>query len=190
MSAGQETAPRPLPKPSAPPYTDCWSEEGLLTPDVIATPHGIAFPDEVPLDRDRWGVLWVRRALRRGQGKPVYGTAHTQRQRDVMRRLRCHVCNGPADRDDRGVLWVIEDRRGDWEDWPEGVPTVHPPLCLRCAPRAVRECHYLARTTWVALRVRNPEIVGVYDTVYQLTRGELVPAGRETVRYDDLPALR
>ncbi|MBN3931176.1 hypothetical protein IQ279_16315 [Streptomyces verrucosisporus] len=190
MSAGYQTAPRPLPKPGAPPYTDRWSQEALLTPEVIATPRGIAFPDEVPLDRDRWGVLWAGRALKRGQGKPVYGTAHPQRQRSVMRRLRCHVCNGSADRDGRGVLWVVEDRRGDWEDWPEGLATVHPPLCPRCVPRAVGECHHLARTPWVALRARSPQIVGVHGTVYRLTRGELIPVGEETVRYDDLPALR
>ncbi|MTE19352.1 hypothetical protein F0L17_09470 [Streptomyces sp. TRM43335] len=191
MSTEAETR-GPLPKPGPPPYTDCWSEEKLLTPTVVATPRGIAFRDEVPHDRDGWGVLWARRALRRGQGRALYGTVHTQRQRAVMRRLTCHVCNGPADRDSAGVLWVIEDRRGAWADWPEGVPTTHPPLCTPCGARAARECHYLARTLWVPLRVRRPQVIGVHGTPYRLDEdsGLLRPGGDDFVRYDQEPEIR
>lgn len=64
----------------------------------------------------------------------------------VIRRDRCGIAYADetfADRDRRGVLWErAQSLRGhdDWPDWPEGMATAEPPICLRCAHLARTAC--------------------------------------------------
>ncbi len=176
-------------RPDVVPYITAWSGEQRLTPLVIATVRGIAYPDEVPHDRDRAGVLWVRRALLPGRGRPRYSRVHPQRQRRAMHRLLCQICGGPADRTGDGVLWLLEDHRTDWPTWPEGLVTVHPPICLPCAPKAAAFCPHLRRTGVVAVRVRNSVLDGVHGQTFHLRGRQLVPGERSIVLYEQ-PAIR
>jgi len=181
--------PAPLPRPTVVPYIARWSAEQNITPDVIATARGLAYPNETPYDRDHGGALWARTALRRGQGKPDFGGVHPQRQRRAMQRLLCQVCGHRANRTQDGVLWLVEDHRGDWKDWPEGLVTVHPPVCLPCARLAVAQCHHLSHVPWMALRVRDSAVEGVYGRPYHLQGYRLV-RGEKTAIFYDHPAIR
>ena len=154
-------------RPGVVPFIAAWSGEQQLTRKVVYSGQGgIAFADEAPEDRDQFGVLWNGRAVSQGSGSPRYGEVHPARQRVAMQYLMCQVCGRPADRDrNGGVLWVVEDHRGDWDRWPENLMTTHPPLCLPCARKAVEQCPHLVDSS-VALRVRNSEVCAVYGRIW------------------------
>jgi hypothetical protein len=154
-------------RPDVVPFIAAWSGEQRHTRRVVYSGRGgIAFVDEAPEDRDQFGVLWNGRALAQGVGRPRYGEVHPERQRVAMQYLMCQVCGRPADRDrNGGVLWVVEDNRGDWNGWPENLMTTHPPLCLPCARKAVEQCPHLVDSS-VALRVRNSEVCAVYGRIW------------------------
>jgi hypothetical protein len=174
------------------PYITLWSAERTPSPRVVVRPRGdsIAFPDETVSDRDRRGVLWQPERLAPGQGSPMFSKIHGLRQRRAMRRLLCQVCAGPADRDERGVLWLLPDHRQDWPGWPEQAAETAPPVCLPCARKSVRLCPRLRRAH-AAVRVRDPELYGVYGIVHrQVPGGPAVQRiGVETVRFGD-PRVR
>ncbi|WP_345509426.1 hypothetical protein [Streptomyces yanii] len=141
-----------FPRPLVVPYIASWSRRQARSPVVIGPRGGIAYQDEGPYDRDADGYLWLRAPAKQGCGRPDFGRVHPLRQRRVMRRLLCQVCGGPADQDERGTLWLLEDHRMDWEGWPNGLLTTHPPVCVPCAREAVRSCPNL-RSGWRAVRV-------------------------------------
>ena len=131
-------------RPDTVPFIAAWSGEPPITRTVVyGSRWGIAYADETPEDRDQHGVLWNARALRQGTGRAIYGDVHPGRQRVAMDHLLCQVCGRAADRDDRGLLWLLEDTHGDWARWPEGLMTTHPPLCLPCAGKSVQMCPHL-----------------------------------------------
>ncbi|MFI1607871.1 hypothetical protein ACH4YN_38155 [Streptomyces griseofuscus] len=153
-------------RPEIVPFVAAWSGEAPQRRRVIyGARGGIAFADETPEDRDQHGVLWNGRAHRRGTGRPEYGDVHPGRQRVAMEHRLCQVCGSAADHDARGTLWLIEDHRGDWRKWPEGLLTTHPPLCLPCAGKAVRMCPHLIGGS-LAVRVRESEVCAVYGRVW------------------------
>jgi hypothetical protein len=118
-------------------------------------------------------------------GEPRFKKVHPHRQRHAMRRLLCQVCGGPADEDERGILWLIgEPERG----WSGEELTGHPPVCLRCAGPAIRACPHLRRGT-LALRVRHAPITGVFGGLYTLGRHGPAFVGPATLGYDD-PRVR
>jgi len=158
-------------RPRIVPYTTRWSSEHKLRVPVIHRPGrpGIAFADEILTDRDRHGVLWERVPSCPGQGEPEFGNVHSGRQRRAMRNLLCQVCAGPADRDDRGTLWLLPDYEGyhaDWPGWPENLATPEPPICQRCAHIATAACPAL-RKGHVALRVARPTLSGIRGALYR-----------------------
>jgi hypothetical protein len=166
------------------PYITAWSDEKPLPNDVIVRPGvGIAFADETSRDRDSNGVLWTRVPSRPGQGRPVFGQTHSRRQRRAMRRLLCQVCGCPADRNKDGVLWLLRDHREDWENWPEGMASTEPPVCMKCAVLAARMCPAL-RSGHVAIRVRRFPISAVRGVRYRPAGGLLLLA-EATVALDD-----
>lgn len=83
-----------------------------------------------------------------------------------MRQLLCQVCGRPADRNTDGVLWLLGEASDNPNDWPPGLETTHPPLCVPCALSAVRLCPHLARN-YVALRVRDFQLAGVWGALYR-----------------------
>ncbi|MFJ6217263.1 hypothetical protein ACIQGZ_28610 [Streptomyces sp. NPDC092296] len=170
------------------PYITSWSSEEEAAPEVVedALTGGIAFRRERVGDRDEYGVLWRRSGSRPGKGQPQYARVHPYRQRHAMRHLRCQICAAPADRDDRGVLWLLHDDRGDWPNWPEQMAATHPPVCLPCAPLATRLCPHLTGHH-TAVRVKNPQVVGVHGALYTPVPGSPHPrlATRMTMLYTD-----
>jgi hypothetical protein len=123
------------------PYITAWSVEKMVYSEVIERRgFGIAFADESVLDRDRDGVLWTRRAVGRGVGRPEFGVVHSLRQRRPMGRLLCQVCAQPADRNEDGVLWLLPDYYRKAPGWPENYDLAEPPICLACVPVAIRLC--------------------------------------------------
>ncbi|GAA0348089.1 hypothetical protein PV735_31960 [Streptomyces turgidiscabies] len=156
------------------PYIAAWSNEHLPEPTVVTAADGIAFVDGLGPNghahgRDTAGVLWMRWALRRGDGKPEFNVVHAPRQKRAMWKLLCQVCGGPSDVNELGRLWLLEDNR-DVEGWPEEEITTHPPLCLRCAPLAARLCTHLQDNV-VAVRVGRVEVDCVYGDVYARSEG-------------------
>lgn len=142
------------------PYIAAWSGEQTAERRLVCRADGIAYADEQPDDRDQYGVLWNGRARARGVGRPRFGEVHPGRQREAMAHLLCQVCGAPADRDDRGTLWLLEDNRADWSGWPDGLMTAHPPVCLPCARQAAGLCPHL-RGRYVAVRVRESDACAV-----------------------------
>ncbi|TDP94028.1 hypothetical protein [Labedaea rhizosphaerae] len=136
------------------PYVARWSAEEVLAAPIVETPRGIAYADESSVDRDRNGLLWSRVASRPGVGEPIYRQMHPLRQRRAMRRLLCQVCAGPADHNDHGTLWLLQDQHELWPGWPEGAQNTHPPLCLRCARISAKSCPWL-KQGFVAVRAQS-----------------------------------
>ncbi|MFD8033732.1 hypothetical protein ACFV3F_34225 [Streptomyces sp. NPDC059717] len=153
-------------RPSTVPFITSWSSELTGDPAVLLRPiGGIGYAGEVASDRDERGVLWQRRPDSPGVGRPMYGKVNTGRQRRAMTELLCQVCGGPAAEDHRGVLWLIEDNREDYEGWPEDLLTTHPPICLPCVGKARAECPHLWAGS-VAVRAGRSEVCAVYGRRY------------------------
>ncbi|WP_226961832.1 MULTISPECIES: hypothetical protein [Streptomyces] len=136
------------------PYITQWSGEQNAAMPVVTRRGRLAYADERSYDRDIGGVLWRRVPSTPGKGKPDFGAVHPLRQRLAMAGLLCQVCGGPADRNEDGVLWLMGEASGNPGDWPQGLETAHPPVCLPCATLSVRACPHL-RQLFVALRVRT-----------------------------------
>jgi hypothetical protein len=170
------------------PYIATWS--GEQKPPVRIMQHawgGIAFADESAGDRDNDGILWTRIAAQPGHGRPQFAVIHSLRQRRAMRRLLCQVCGQPADRNAEGVLWLLPDyyRR---HDGPENYDITEPPICLACAPIAIRLCPAL-RDGYIAVRARDAPVCGVKGLVYRA--GHPAPVLiREELVHRDSPAIR
>lgn len=167
------------------PYIATWSAEQDLPYRVVEHPGvGIAFSDEALNDRDAHGVLWHRSAVRHEVGRPEYGKVHPLRQGRAMRQLLCQVCAGPGDRNDDGVLWLLRDYQGDWQNWPEGMACIEPPICVPCVAVSLGLCPALRRGA-IAVRVREFEVAGVRGALYR--KGMFGPVAVEDVNlaYDD-----
>lgn len=153
-------------RPDVVPFIATWSGEPRLPRTVVYSGRGgVAFADETPEDRDQYGVLWDSRTVAHGTGRPEYGAVHPDRQRLAMQHFLCQVCGRSADRDRRGVLWLLEDDRADWDGWPNDLLTTHPPICLPCAGKAVEMCPHLIDSS-VAVRVLASEVCAVYGRVW------------------------
>jgi hypothetical protein len=105
-----------------------------------------------------------------------------------MRRLLCQVCAGPADHTDKGVLWLLQDHRDDWPNWPENMGVTEPPICLPCVRLSARHCPALRRGA-VALRVRRFPVAGVYGALYSSDGTAPVAVGEANVSFDN-PLIR
>jgi hypothetical protein len=170
------------------PYIATWTEERKSPVQIVKHAWGgIAFADESVGDRDSDGVLWTRVVAQPGRGRPQFAVIHSLRQRRAMRRLLCQVCGQPADRNPDGVLWLLPDyyRR---HDGPENYDITEPPICLACAPVAIRLCPAL-RSGYIAVRVRDAPVCGVKGLVYRA--GQHAPVLiREELVHRDSPAIR
>jgi hypothetical protein len=159
---------RPLVKgPRGPvPYITTWSQEAGLPTQLIATPVGVAYADELCIDRDEHGVLWPRVPSRPGLGEPLYAVVHPLRLRRAMRRLLCQVCASPADHTDAGTLWILpEDGTFDWSEWPKRVLTTHAPVCVRCARISVKVCPAVKRGHQVVRA--HSTVIGISGEQYE-----------------------
>jgi hypothetical protein len=104
-----------------------------------------------------------------------------------MRRLLCQVCGGPADRNELGWLWLLEDHRADGErGWPEDEVTTHPPVCAPCAAVAARLCPHL-RDNVVAVRAGRVILDGVYGQMY-LPGPPPIPGARDVALFSSARA--
>ncbi|MER5601669.1 hypothetical protein [Streptomyces sp. NPDC002265] len=148
------------------PYITPWTSEKVTQPTPVATLNGIAFPGPASGRTEDNDVLWQWWRHNRGTGEPLWSTVHGPRQRRAMRKLLRQVCGEPADRDERGWLWLLEDERNSGPSWPEGEMTTHPPVCVPCAPIAARLCPHLRRRGAVAVRVAEVIVDAVYGHRY------------------------
>ncbi len=188
-SAGVLNPPsQPSMRPVVAPYVTAWNGEKTPPSVLISRPGGIGYADESVYDRDEHGVLWRRMSLRRGVGRPVFAEVHPLRQRRAMRRLLCQVCGGPADRSDDGVLWLLQDHREDWSDWPNRMGVTEPPVCVPCVGLSVRLCPALRRRA-VVVRVGSCPVAGVKGVLYD-SGCPPVAVGPASVELDDDPAIR
>lgn len=147
------------------PYITAWSSEREQRATLVARRGRLGYADEHPMDRDRFGVLWRRVGISPGVGTPEYGKVHSLRQRRTMLRLLCQVCGGPADRTRDGVLWLMGRAEYEREPWPAPIESPHPPVCRRCAARAVRLCPHL-RDHYTAVRALRFHLSGVHGALH------------------------
>lgn len=185
-----ETRPR-KPAHAAVPYIVRWTGEQDAAMPVATqrSGRGIRYADERSYDRDARGVLWARVPSQPGRGRPVFGQAHSLRQRLAMSLLRCQICGGPADQNAAGVLWIIDGRAEDLR--PGREDTGHPPVCRPCAHRSVAACPHL-RPGSTAVRARGFAPVGVNGVLYRLNPEGPAVVGTMDLTFDDprLPYLR
>lgn len=153
------------------PYITAWSSEKKQRTTLVVRRSRLAYSDEHPLDRDKFGTLWRRVGISPGVGKPEYGAVHSLRQRRTMLRTLCQVCGGPADQTRDGVLWLMGRAEYEREPWPTPIESPHPPVCLSCALRAVQLCPHL-RGHYTAIRVQRFHLSGVYGALYVPTLSE------------------
>jgi hypothetical protein len=153
-------------RPIVAPYITAWSCEQDLPYRLITIPGiGIGYADESPVDRDRNGILWYRAANSPGEGHPDFGRVHPHRQRRAMLRLLCQVCAGPAYKTDDGVLWLLQDHRDDWPDWPNAMGVTEPPICRPCATMSMARCPALRKGS-ALIRARHYPVSGVYGALH------------------------
>jgi hypothetical protein len=187
---GEREADPPARRPPVP-YVTRWSgeQDGPMPVVLRRDRKGIRYADERRYDRDPYGVLWERTPSQPGGGTPQFGKVHGLRQRLAMAGLRCQICGGPADRNQDGVLWIIDARPSDL--LPEGESTGHPPVCRPCAHQSIRACPHL-RTRQVILRVRTFTPSGVLGTLYRPTPTGPRACDAATLRLADalIPWLR
>lgn len=170
------------------PYITAWSAEQDLPYELVARAGcGIGYADELLGDRDAQGVLWQRFAVRHEAGRPEFGKVHPLRQRRAMRRLLCQVCAGPADQSVDGVLWLLRDHRDDWPQWPDGMASTEPPICVPCVSVSLKLCPALRRGA-VAVRAGEFEVAGVRGALYR-NGGSGTVAEAANLAYDD-PDIR
>jgi len=162
------------------PYITAWRDEVLQQPPVIASQSGIVYAGG-PADRGRGedGLLWRLWDDIQGSGEPQWTDVHAPRQRKAMRDFLCQVCGGPADRNEQGVLWLLEDGSDQGHRWPNGFFTVHPPVCRPCAPIAAAHCPHLRRKGVVAVRVGTIILDAVYGQRYYRSRLGLVAGDKD-----------
>ncbi|MCP3822174.1 hypothetical protein NLX86_30010 [Streptomyces sp. A3M-1-3] len=149
-----------------------WTGETTLSTPLIVRPGergGIAYTDELPTDRGENDALLHRgrSTVRHGKrGRPLFAVVHPNRQRRAMRKLLCHVCGESADRNELGVLWLLDNVPANCpQGWPQEEITAHPPLCLGCAAKAVEQCPELEKG-FTAVRVRDPQPYGYRGQLY------------------------
>jgi hypothetical protein len=148
------------------PYIGSWTGEETAQPQIIRRRRGgIAFADEMLLDRDEWGVLWIRSTARIGVGRPLFKRLHPRRQRRAVLDLLCQVCAKPADHTDAGTLWLMPESEVHAGEDREGMTTIYPPLCSPCARLSVSMCPAL-RQSYVLLRARS-RVAGVSGVVFR-----------------------
>lgn len=166
------------------PYVASWTSEHTQDSAVVNRPGGgIAYRDETSVDRDSWGVLWVRTDSRIGVGRPLFKDLHPLRQRRAMLKLLCQVCAQPAGYTPQGHLWLLPGRDGAMSaEQLEDAPVTMPPVCVACARLSVRLCPAL-RSEYVAVRAFSL-VCGVVGMRFQ--PGALYP---RSVEPEDDPSL-
>lgn len=89
------------------------------------------------------GMIELSQAERPGEGVPIFGAVHVNRQRRGLAQHLCHVCGQPTPARDR---WIFPAASGGMVTMAEGgeryggnVPPVHE----ACARRARRQCPHL-----------------------------------------------
>ncbi|MFI2210506.1 hypothetical protein [Streptomyces sp. NPDC020141] len=157
---------RLMPLAGAVPYITRWTGESPSKVRVVVRGGRLAYADERTYDRDPRGVLWRRIPSTPGKGQPDFGAVHALRQRLAMANSLCQVCGSPADRDERGILWLLGEASDAPGSWPQGLETAHPPVCRPCATLATRACPHL-RQRHVALRVQSWTPAGVHGALHR-----------------------
>ncbi|MER5549542.1 HAD-IA family hydrolase [Streptomyces sp. NPDC002589] len=165
-------------------YVAPFADERPCDVTVLFDDRGhVAYADERPDDRDIDGILWERWGGT-PSGPKQWALHHPARQREVMdQRPLCAVCSGEPDCNEHGVLWLLNADAALQKSltFPGDIVTATPAVCLTDARRALRACHVLP-LGFIALRVREAELVGVRGTVYSPTDQ---PQVDQDVRFDD-----
>lgn len=147
------------------PYIGSWTAEYDCRLQFAWRGKRLGYVDETPFDRDKWGVLWQRKTLQVGTGRPLFNVIHPLRQRRVMTNLLCQVCAQAADHTRDGTLWLVPAREVADFDGKDGFIINHPPLCLACARITTRMCPGM-KPRYVAVRAHSV-ICGVIGKVYR-----------------------
>ncbi|MEW1546919.1 hypothetical protein [Streptomyces tsukubensis] len=167
------------------PYVTRWEHETAIRPKLTVQPglaHRLAFADETPYDRDSFDVLWLRVAIRPGEGRALFKDVHALRQRRAMLDLMCQICGVPMFKEDR-QLWLLAGMGG--VPIREGELTTSPPVCRPCAPVALRYCPRLQSGRVAAAWVRSPYGWGVEAFIHDPESLRMVSPEPQQIQYHD-----
>ncbi|MER6529177.1 hypothetical protein [Streptomyces sp. NPDC001508] len=171
--------------PGVVPYIAGWSEERLLSCPIVRrrVVPGIAYADETPYDRDSFGVLWARYALRpkRRRGNLQLRNVHPYRQRRAMLNMMCQVCSRMPPDPHGPHLFLLRDSCGAVR---EGERTTSPPVCVPCAGISIQLCNALRGGRFVAAWARRVPAWGVVGPLHHPQSLQPIPGCHmEQVKY-------
>ncbi|MFD3998383.1 hypothetical protein [Streptomyces sp. NPDC058583] len=161
-----------------------WSAEQDITPLVLLQGGRLGYVDPL-LTRasTHQGALWRVWSLARGKGEPLLANLHPARQRRMMVRYLCQVCELSTAEEaaaEGGQLVLTGSGevagRGPVE---EAELTMNPPLHLACAWESVRHCPHLL-AGYAAARVSDARPWGLYGILHA-PRGRPTAAGELAV---------
>jgi hypothetical protein len=138
------------------PWITRWTEERLSEPYWFdPARRRLTYGDELPGERDSYGLLWQREGIMRG-GEPEFSQVSTVRQRASMRHRRCQVCGLRIE----GVIpWLLTDSIGVRMPDYEGLTTSSGPTCSTCVEVARELCPHVRLASSIA-HVRAYRVVG------------------------------
>ncbi|MGW6391259.1 hypothetical protein ACWFR1_12325 [Streptomyces sp. NPDC055103] len=179
-----------------------WSAEQDITPLVLLQGGRLVYADPL-LTRacTQQGALWRVWSLARGKGEPLLANLHPARQRRMMTRFLCQVCElstvEEAAAEGGQLVLVGAGEAAGRDPVEEGELTLHPPVHLACAWESVRHCPHLLGG-YAAARVSAARPWGLYGILHapwgrRTAAGELAVAvdGAARLAYEDprLPLL-
>ncbi|MGW6414380.1 hypothetical protein [Streptomyces sp. NPDC055055] len=164
-----------------------WSAEHDITPLVLLQGRRLAYADpQLTRACTQQGALWRVWSLARGKGEPLLANLHPARQRRMMVRSLCQVCEVSTAEEAaaEGGQLVLTGAgetagRGPVE---EAELTMNPPLHLACAWESVRHCPHLLEG-YAAARVSDARPWGLYGILHA-PRGRRTAAGELAVAVD------
>jgi ferredoxin len=110
------------------PWSVAWSGEGAFRLQT-----SVLFP----------GMVELSQAERPGEGAPIFGAVHVDRQRRGLAEHLCHVCGQPTPVRDRWIFPVASGGMVTLADGGERYGGNVPPVHEACARRAQRQCPHL-----------------------------------------------
>ncbi|MFI1677566.1 hypothetical protein [Streptomyces sp. NPDC020607] len=135
----------------------------------------LKYRDETRRDRDVQGVLWARMSQKLDPkrqwptGLPLHRLINPNRQHETMLGLLCQWCKKPARTrtTPKGLLVFLESARRGVPTSSAAVRTAQPPVCLRCAVKAVERWSGLVKHGVVVLLAQSAPLYGVMGTRYE-----------------------
>lgn len=118
------------------------------------------------------GIWMLRTPWRIGEGRPDFGSTHSERQRICMRDLVCQVCGRSRGHYFGDPLWTIPNEPELMQAYSEHGLSANPPVCAWCYTIVGRICPHIRRGGVLVLHCKTkPRIVAVDGDVFTTRHG-------------------